>query len=122
MKPLKSDPAKTMLTITTGFLVMYVIMKHPWMLKVAVICGLVGVLSTFLSAKVEWLWMKLINILGLIMPNVMLTLVFYIFLFPFAMLAKIFGSTDALKLKNNSPSVYRESNKHYTAASFERPW
>lgn len=122
MKPLKSDPAKTMLTITTGFLVMFVVLKYPWMLKVAVICGLIGVLSTWLSTKIEWAWMKLIDVLGYIMPNVILTLVFYIFLFPFAILARAFGNSDALKLKNKAPSVYRDSNKHFDANSFERPW
>jgi hypothetical protein len=122
MKALKSDPVKTMLTITTGFLVFFVVFKHDWLFKVALIAGLIGVFSTFLSEKVEWLWMQLTKILGYIMPNVLLTIVFYVFLFPFAVLARIFGGPDALKLKNKTASVYRESNKKYTPASFDHPW
>ncbi|MFT7451406.1 MAG: hypothetical protein ACI9VN_002130, partial [Patescibacteria group bacterium] len=59
MKKLKSDPPKTMLTITVGFLIVYLITQLQWTLIVAVAIGLIGVLSTWLSEKVECLWMKL---------------------------------------------------------------
>jgi hypothetical protein len=122
MKAPQSNPPKTVLTIAVGFLVMFVIWRHEWMLKVALIIGLAGVLSTFLSQKIEWLWMQLTKVLALIMPNVLLTLVIYLFLFPFAMLSRWFGDADSLRLKNNSDSVYRASDKVYTPQSLEHPW
>ncbi|MEN9638533.1 MAG: hypothetical protein RLZZ262_401 [Bacteroidota bacterium] len=122
MKALRSNPPQTVLTITVGFLVMFVIWRHEWLLKTAVIIGLIGVLSTFLSEKIEWLWMQLTKVLAFIMPNILLTIVFYVFLFPFAILARIFGSSDSLRLKNKGDSVYRVSDKKYTAQSLENPW
>lgn len=122
MKAQRSNPAQTVLTITIGFLVMYLIWHRQWMLSTAVIIGLVGVLSTYLSQKIDWLWMQLTKVLALIMPNVLLTIVFYVFLFPFALLSRIFGAADALRLKNTSESVYRVSEKKYTPQSMEHPW
>ncbi len=122
MKAQRSNPAQTVLTITIGFLVMYLIWHRQWMLSTAVIVGLVGVLSTYLSQKIDWFWMQLTKVLALIMPNVLLTIVFYVFLFPFALLSRIFGAADALRLKNTSESVYRVSEKKYTPQSMEHPW
>ena len=122
MKAQRSNPAQTVLTITIGFLVMYLIWHRQWMLSTAVIIGLVGVLSTYLSQKIDWFWMQLTKVLALIMPNVLLTIVFYVFLFPFALLSRIFGAADALRLKNTSESVYRVSEKKYTPQSMEHPW
>ena len=101
---------------------MCLIWHRQWMLSTAVIVGLVGVLSTYLSQKIDWLWMQLTKVLALIMPNVLLTIVFYVFLFPFALLSRIFGAADALRLKNTSESVYRVSEKKYTPQSMEHPW
>lgn len=122
MKAQRSNPPQTVLTITIGFLVLYLIWHHEWMLKTAVIVGLSGVLSSYLSEKMDWLWMQLTKVLAMIMPNVLLTVVFYVFLFPFALLSRIFGSADALRLKNKGDSVYRVSEKKYTPQSMEHPW
>lgn len=123
-KKKKSEPIKTVLTITVGFLAIYFItkQKHDWMLLVAFGVGFLGLLSTFLSEKIDFLWMKLTWILGLIMPNILLSIVFFIFLFPIAILARVFGKKDPLYLKNNYKSTYREINRGFDKASFEKPW
>ena len=119
---MKSNPTKTILTITVGFLVVYLITQLKWALTVAVLIGLTGVLSDFLSKKIEWLWMKLTWVLSLIVPNILLSLVFYVFLFPIAILAKIFGNKNMLQLKNNSESTFIDSNKSFEAKDFNNPW
>ncbi len=122
MKNFKSDPVKTCLTISVGFLVAYLITKAHWALLVALVIGLIGVLSGFLAKKVDWLWMKLTWILSLIVPNILLGAVFYLFLFPIALLARVFGKKDPLLLNNSKASTYTSENKVFDKASFENPW
>ncbi|MDX2136084.1 MAG: hypothetical protein SFV52_14970 [Saprospiraceae bacterium] len=118
----KTDPIRTVLTITVGFLVIYMITHQPWALWVALVIGAIGVFSTWLAEKIDWLWMKLAWLLSLVVPNIVLSLIFYLFLFPIALLARIFGQKDPLLLKNNVDTVFRKVDKAFTKASFENPW
>ncbi len=118
----KTNAAKTVLTISVGFILVYLITKAHWALQVAFIVGLIGVLSDYLSKKIDYLWMKLTWILSMIVPNILLGAVFYLFLFPIALISKVFGKKDNLKLRNKSASVFVETNKTFDKHSFENPW
>ena len=118
----KSNPTKTMLTISTGFLVIFVITKLQWMLLVALIIGLIGILSNFLSKQIDFLWNKLAWVLSLIVPKILLSVIFYLILFPIALLSKLFRKSAVLSLKNKMDSVFVNSNKEFSKSSFENPW
>ncbi len=122
MQKFKSNPAKTVLTISMGFLVMYLFAKWDWALQVAVVIGLVGVFSNYLSQKIEWLWMGLGGLLGLFVPKIILTMLFYLFLFPIASLSKLFTKTDSLMLKNQRESTFTDRKKDFEKADFEKIW
>ena len=122
MKNPKSNPTKTMLTICTGFLVIFIITKIQWMLLVALIIGLIGVLSSFLSNLIDFLWNKLAWVLSLIVPKILLSVIFYFILFPIALLSKLFRKTAVLSLENKVDSVFVNSNKEFNKSSFENPW
>ncbi len=111
-----------MLTICVGFLVIFIITKLKWMLLLSLGVGLVGLFSPFLSKYIEFLWNKLAWLLGLIVPNILLSAIFYLFLFPIALLSKLFGKKDPFVLKNNSDTVFITSNKEFDENSFEKPW
>ena len=118
---MRSEPAKTVLTISVGFLIVYLATKMQWALTVAVVVGLVGVLSNYLSEKIEWVWMKLTMVLSKIVPNILLSVIFYVFLFPIAMISRI-GSKDPMMLKNKGNTVFKEHKKEFDKRSFENPW
>jgi len=119
---IKSNPTKTVLTITVGFLVVYLISKWQWALSVAGIIGIAGLLSDFLAQKIEWVWMKLTWILSLIVPNILLTVLFFLFLFPIALLAKMSRNKNALQLKNPGESTWILQTKQFDRKSMENPW
>ena len=119
---IKSNPDKTILTIATGFTIIYYFTAGQWALIAAIILGLIGILSTYLSEKVEWAWMKLAFVLSLIMPNVLLSVVFFIFLVPIAWLAKLFGKKDPLLLKNGVKSTFVQVDRTFSQKSFETMW
>lgn len=127
-KDLKFDPVKTVLIITVGFLMIYLVIwkrsgvQHEWLLYVAAFVGLGGFLSGFVADKINWLWMKLTWVLSLIVPNILMSLVFYLILFPFALISRVFGKKDTLNLQNRSDSVFKDYNKDFDPKSFENPW
>lgn len=122
MKKIKSNPIHTMLVITVGFILLYFIVKWKWFLLIAFTCGLTGIFSPFLSKQIDFLWMKLASLLSFIVPNILLGIIFYLFLFPLAMISKLFGDKDPLKLKYKGPSLYKDRAKQFDKTSFENPW
>jgi hypothetical protein len=122
MKPIKTDPIKTVLTITVGFLVIYFFTEYRWLLYTSLIVGVLGLISTRLAEAVDYLWMKLSYLLSLIVPNILLTIIFYVFLFPISMLSKLFSKKDPMDLKNSKQSLFRSVEKAFIPESFDDPW
>jgi hypothetical protein len=122
MKKPNSNPVKTILTISLGLIVVYLITKKQWVLSVSFVVGLIGILSDFLSQKIDFVWMKISWLLSLIVPNIVLSLIFYLLLFPISLLAKLFGEKDTLRLKNNSKTNFIDFKGSFDKSSFERTW
>ena len=121
-KKMKSDPKTTLLVITLGFVVVYLITRMNWALIVALVVGFAGLFSDFLAEKIDWLWMKLTWVLSMIVPNILLSLVFFLILTPVAIFSRILGKKDPLSLKNTAPSLFKDYNKVFDKPSFEKPW
>ena len=92
------------------------------MIYVALCLNLIGFLSTYLSKKIDYLWMKFAWLLSFIIPNILLSIVFYGFLYPIAMISKLFKAKTHVKLKNDVESLYVERNISFDKTSFEKPW
>ena len=117
MKNSKTNPAKTVLIISVGFILVYLISKWNWAIYVSLFIGLIGVFSDYLSQKVDFLWMKLAWVLNKIVPNILLGAIFYIFLVPISVLSRLFSKNDPLNLKNKNNSVFKDSNKSFDKTS-----
>ena len=114
------SPFRTVLTISVGFIVIFLVSHQNWALYVAVTVGLIGVFSTFLSQQIDAVWTKLSWVLSLIVPRVVLALIFYFFLFPISLLARVFRKNDPMSLKNNRTSLFVDAKKTFEPKSFER--
>jgi hypothetical protein len=121
-KKMKSDPRQTILVITLGMIVVYLAFQVKWAINVALIVGIAGLLSEKLAEKIDWLWMKLTWVLSMIVPNILLSAVFYLFLTPIAIFSRIFGEKNPLSVKNITPSLFKDHGKAFDKASFEKPW
>ena len=122
MKKQKLEPVKTILTISMGFLIVYLFTKWNWAITVSLVVGLIGIFSSYLSEKVNFLWMKLAFVLSLIVPNIILGAIFYFFLFPIALISKLFRKKDPLILKNRLSSTFIVRDKLFNKADFEHVW
>ena len=84
--------------------------------------GILGAISSFLAEKIDWLWTKIGWILSFIVPNIIMTLVFYLVLTPTAFLSRIFGKKNVMDLKNTKVSTWKTKHVSYSKESFENPW
>ncbi|MAR62391.1 MAG: hypothetical protein CMC45_00735 [Flavobacteriaceae bacterium] len=121
MNKFKSNPSKTILVIITGLMVIYFFTKMYVLLQIVLLLGVIGVFSRFLSVKIENLWFRIAYVLSLIIPNILLGVIFYLFLFPISLLSKIWNK-DLLHLRNNSDTIYKEVKKSFNKESFKNTW
>ena len=117
----KSTPTKTILVIVVGIMIIHLITKTQWIIWTSLIIGLAGILSNYLSKKIDFLWMKLALLLSFIVPNILLSIIFYFLLTPIAFLSKFFEKKNQLLLKNVN-STFKKSNKKFNEDSFKNPW
>jgi hypothetical protein len=119
---MKKDNSKTtILVICVGFLIVYLKFHWKWAILTSLIVGLIGILSPFLSRQIDWLWMKLTVVLSYIVPNILLSLVFFVFLFPISLISKLFKK-DPLMLSRNYKSYFIDMKKTVDKKSFEKIW
>ena len=92
-----------------------------YLLLSALILGLIGVFIPSLADKIHWAWMKLAHVMGWVMSKVILTIVFFVFLLPMALIVRSMGKGN-VKLKADGNSYYKERNFLYDKASLEQVW
>lgn len=119
---MKPDTSKsTVLVICMGFLVLFLAFEWKWALYTSLAIGVLAIASSFLSRQIEWAWMKLALVLGYIVPNILLSIVFFIFLLPIALLSRI-GGKDPLMLSGKYKSYFIDINKQMDKKAFEKTW
>ncbi len=79
-------------------------------------------MSKKISDLIEKLWFFISKILSFIVPNILLSIVFFLILTPLSIISKIFKSKTDYISKNPSKSTFINSYKKYDKKSFERAW
>ena len=119
---MKSDSSRsTVLVIVVGFLALHLIFSWNWAVIVSLVVGVLGIISVSTSRKIEWLWFKIAGILQYIIPNILLTLIYFLILFPLSILSKLFHK-DLLMLSDKHNSYFVDVNKKVDKESFEKTW
>lgn len=121
MKP-GTDIYKTVLAMVVGLSLLSLLFRIPWLLKASLLAGLVCALSGWVAEKTAWLWTRLSRVISMIMPNILLSVVFFALLTPIALLSRLFGTKDPLMLRNRRNSTFRPREKSYPRESFEKMW
>ena len=116
------DTSKSaILVISMGFLALHILFSWQWAVIVSFVVGVIGIISTYLSGKIEWLWMRFAKLLGYIIPNILLGIVYYVFLFPISALSKLFNK-DPLMLSGGYSTYFIDMKKEIDKKSFEKIW
>lgn len=99
--------------------------KNPqlgrYLLLAALVLGLIGVFIPWLADKIHWAWMKLAHLMGWVMSKVILTIVFFVFLLPMALIVRAMGK-GSVRVKQGGSSYYKNRDFVYTKESLENVW
>lgn len=117
-----TNPKGTLLIITVGFVILFLITENRILLYTVVTIGLLGSLSSWFTNKIDFLWMKLSWLLSLIVSNIVLIVIFFLILVPISFLSKVFQRKDALKLKNHYQSYFVNRKDSFSKEFFEKIW
>lgn len=122
MKAVKNNPIKTVLTISVGFGIIFLFSNLSWSLYTSLIIGVLGLSSNKIAGWLDFLWMKIAKVLSFIVPNILLSTIFYLVLFPLAFLSRIFGNNDSLQLKGKSATLWVNTSTQNDKNTFEKMW
>ncbi|KAA0992728.1 SxtJ family membrane protein [Dyadobacter aurulentus] len=118
----ESDKAKAQLVIVTGLVVLYFIFKSQYFLIAAAIVGVLSIAIPAAGNLIVKGWYKIAEVLGFINGRILLSLVFFVILFPVAAIAKL-GRKNPLSLKRGvKGSVFVERNHKYSSKDLEQVW
>tara|TARA_B100000795_G_C22756562_1_gene421758 strand:- start:690 stop:1055 length:366 start_codon:yes stop_codon:yes gene_type:complete len=117
-----SNPYLTVLTIVFGILSLSVFLENNTLVYLSIILSGLGVFSLRFSKIIEIIWFKFSFILSQIIPNILLTIIFFFILTPLALLSKLFKVRSEFKSVNKEKSLFIKTNKTFNKESFERSW
>lgn len=127
MKKERAKVLETILVLVLALVVFYFIFKNKnpevarYLLIASLVIGGIGILFPWLAEKIHWAWMKLAHGLGYVMSRVILTLIFFIVVFPMSIFQKL-AKKNALKLKPNGNTYYKDRSFTYDKESLENVW
>ena len=118
------DVYKANLAISTGLLVLYTFVNpNRYLLYVATGVGVITLLWPALAQWISWGWYKLAEGLGYVNSRILLTVVFFGFLLPVAVLYRLFNrNMFALRSGRTDESLYKERRYRYIAKDMENVW
>ncbi|MBL7849444.1 MAG: hypothetical protein JNN04_00990 [Cyclobacteriaceae bacterium] len=123
MKNKEQKAIQTVLVITVGLMLVFWVTQHPGWLYASLSVGIVSLLSSRIAQHIDSVWMKLAHILGLIIPNILLTLVFFLFLWPIAGVSSLFRKGDPLQIHlRDAPTLFRQRHRTFEAKDLENPF
>lgn len=112
---------ETILVLVLAQIIIFLVTRRLLWLYTGVALGVLALLIPVLADKIHYAWMKLAHILGYITSRIILTLIFFLVLFPLTLLSK-FSSRHAMELKRRRTSTFKERNYTYTPESLENVW
>jgi len=114
---------ETALVLSAACVVFYLIYDWRPLLLIALAFAAVALFVKPLGRLVAFLWFELADVLGKVMPSIVLGLVYFVFLVPFALISKL-SKKDGLQLKRKAKgeSYWIERKHTYTKEDIENLW
>lgn len=111
----------TILVIVTGLLVFYLIFENEWFVYSAVSIGVLSLLSAKIAELIVKAWFGIAQVLGYINSRIILSVIFFLILFPLSLLSRLTGK-PALQIKRQDGSYFTDRNHLFLKEDFEKPW
>jgi len=117
----KAKSLETLLVLAGALIVVFWINPKKIFLLLALIFILIGIISPFLAGKISWAWFKFAELLGGVMSKVILSIVYFVFLVPIALLYRL-THKNSIILKPKGSTFYIDRNKQYSPRDIENIW
>ncbi len=117
-----SEKVKAQLVIVTGLVVLYFIFKSPWWLYAAAAVGVLSLAIPVVGDLIVKVWFKIAEVLGNINGKIILSILFFVFLWPIAMLYRLTAKNPLAIKRTDQKSFYNERNHQYTKEDLEQTW
>jgi len=118
----KEKNLETILAIVLGLLVIHLISGLKILLTISVILLIIPIVSQTVSGWITFGWMKLSQAMGYVMSKVILSVIFFLILYPIAVLYRLTGKSGLKLKKTTNASYYVERNHKYVPKDLEDPW
>ena len=117
-----TEKIKAQLVIVTGLVVLYFVFKSPWFLYGAAAIGVLSLAVPVVGDLIVKGWFTIAEILGNINGKIILSILFFVFLFPIALLYRLTAKNPLALKRTNEQSFYNERNHLYTKEDLEDTW
>jgi hypothetical protein len=119
---MQGERFKTILVIVTGLLALSLIFDISWLGKVALAIGALSVFIPLAAKGIEWLWLKLALALGWTNSRILLSVIYFGFLMPIAVVSRIF-TKDPLSMRGkNANTLFIARNQRYRKDDLRNVW
>lgn len=118
----KANPVSTVLVLIVASIILYLLYSMVEFLYLSILFGIIAILSSKATLYIHWIWMGIAKILSYIVPNILLTLIFFLILLPLSLFSKLFRNSDLLNIKKNPDSLWIEHDRIFSKDYFEKPW
>ncbi len=113
---------ETILAIVAGLLLLALVLSVQALHIIALALLGTALAFPFLSEKIALLWLKLAEVLGKINSVLLLSLIFYLVLTPWAFIFRFFHRDNLYMIRKQVGSYYTERDYEYSARDFDNPW
>lgn len=113
---------ETCLVIATGLIIAWFVYRAQPLLIAAVIIGIIGAFINPLAHWINWLWYKIAEGMGAITSRVLLSIIFFGFLLPIALLYRLFNGDGLQLTKKEAGSYWTETSKKYEKKDLVDMW
>ena len=115
------EQLEAILVIVLGFGILYLLSDLEWMLYTALGIGITSLIFPLFKQVILWIWFKIAHILGWINTRILLSLVFFVILYPIARLSRLFNK-DKLNLESGQTTLFTTRNHLYVKKDVENIW
>ncbi|PLX06189.1 MAG: hypothetical protein C0596_17055 [Marinilabiliales bacterium] len=107
------------LVITGGLVIIGFLKDLQILYYIAAVIAISSALIPFVAKIISYLWQGLGKALGFVVSKILLSAIFYLFLFPISLLQKLFSRKKSIITKRNHTYWIKKEKKEI---DFSKPW
>jgi hypothetical protein len=120
-EPATNKAYASVLTLVLALIVVFLVSPSQYILLAAFLLGLLCLLFPALTLIVHYGWTKLGKWIGVVTGSILLTIVFFLVVFPLGIVIRQLGKSSVM-LTRNKTSFFKTRNHSYRKEDMENLW